>query len=135
MTTILVYANKEYNLVDSDLSPGDTLQFEVEPGQVWKDACIACDEKGHGHDSVIWQSISHMFARLRGAPLFALTACVCECGKTPTDDCLVNVGSGLAYVVGGDPAKKYCVYLFANDVSLFYWNNSGAIDVRVTRRS
>lgn len=137
MTTVMVYANKEYNLVETGLSPGDQIRFVVESGQTWKDSCIECDENGHGHDNLVWEAVSHTCARMRDSPFFALTAAICEWGRDPTDHCLVRVGSDLTYVVGGDPAKKYDVYLFANDVQWFYWNNSGAICViiKVTRRS
>lgn len=133
MTTVMVYANKEYNLVATDLRPGTTVRLEVEENQTWRDAYIVCD--ADGYSGSFWEVVRHTFARLRSAPMFALTACVSECGKKPVDECLFRVGQGMSYMVGGDPNKKYGVYLFANDVPGFYWNNEGGICVRVTIRN
>ena len=132
MSTVMVYANKEYNLVETDLRPGTTVRLEVEENQTWSDAYITCD--ADGYIGTFWEVVRHTFARLRSAPMFALTACVTECGKEPVDECLIRVGKGMSYLVGGDPNKKYSVYLFANDIHGFYWNNGGGICVRVTTR-
>jgi hypothetical protein len=135
MNSVMVYAHKYYNLAESALSPGDKIQISVCDcdRQVWKNVCVQCDENGRDYGCAYWNTM----ARMRGAPVGSLVAAICECGAEANDDCLVKVGSGVTHVVGGDPAKKYCVYLFANDMPLFYWNNSGAISVRVkvTRRN
>lgn len=129
MTVFTIESNKYYNLVAAGVSPGTVLKFEVEPDQTWWDAHIECGADGHGADHPFWQAISRTLARSKEAPLFRLMGCICECDLPPNDECLFQVGE--RYVVGGDPAKKYCVYLFANDVSGFYWNNRGRIRVRI----
>lgn len=128
----MVYANKEYNLVESSVSPGDTLHFEVESGQRWVDSLAKCDENGVIDESFIFDTISIVFSRMRGAPMFGLVACICEDRQDPSDDCLVNIGSNVKYVMGGDSNKTYSVYLFSNVAPVFFGNDVGAICVRVT---
>jgi hypothetical protein len=99
---------------------GETYSFACPPGQQWKDSWVKTGPDGFVN-LLLWIS----GRRLKGVK------CFCLCGSIGKDDKhLFAIGSRLDQYempASGD------LYFFANDYKNAYKNNSGSINVVVTR--
>lgn len=113
-----VEASRYWNDTGVDVRVGEVLRIEAS-GR-WADAQYACGPEGYRPP--IWLRFPALLRRCLAAPLFCLAGAV---GRRSPD--VFPVGASNAVVM---PASGR-LYLFANDVPGFYFNNSGRLSVLV----
>jgi hypothetical protein len=116
-----ISARQRWNDTGIDLVAGGT--YEMSACGKWTDWTWTCD--ADGYTSTRWpMRVAERFRRAQFAPWFALM------GALDRD-------RHEAFIVGRQgvvsPATSGRLYCFANDVVAMYWNNTGHIELTVTR--
>lgn len=148
---VIVFANKWWNSAGIEVRAGEVYRFKAEG--TWTDKQNAADARGYASNSRILRLLEAT-RRLDEAPWFALVAEVhpdlaLELRNPTSDNVLAGEVQSLVRGVGhvdreaqkavtgleGDLAveKDGFLYLFANDSAFAYSNNSGFLDVVVSR--
>ena len=106
------------------LRGGETLKFVADSDARWKDLCFSLKADGTGRWPIYHTYMGLVSSRLTvpGSPAFALHGRV-GCGRA----FLIGLGAVVTLRDAGP------LVLFTNDVPGFYWNNSGAIPVTITK--
>lgn len=125
--TFLVSARKLWGDGVLCVSPGQVYRFEVTPGRDhWRDLVFKVDAQGRSPWFYrIYMSMFSKWKRAKGQPWFALIGNI---GRASTQN---------AFLIGKSSEHRFDeagrLFGFANDVAGFYWNNSGSLQVVVTR--
>ena len=120
---VTVEARKPWNDTRIDVKTGETLIFTVFPGQ-WHDAGISSTAGGYNPPLGL-RPWGWLLCNQKGR-WFELTGAV---GRTITTAFAIGDGGRIRMPATGR------LYLFANDVPLFYWNNHGALSVEIKQVS
>jgi hypothetical protein len=122
---VCVEANKIWNDSGVDVRPTETYNFVVPQGETWIDWHIACSADGYVSTPILrlWES----FRRVPDQNWFKLVGTIGRSVKPP-----IVIGSQL---LAFSPLYPGRLYFFANDLLPMYWNNKGAIHLRVMRMS
>lgn len=116
--TIVIKARKTWNETDIEVAPGEEYDFEAS-GQ-WKDLLEKTDADGYTNAYMeLWNALK----RSKGNLWFALIGSVDKNG-----DFLIGKQKTVAI------QEKGLLYFFANDARFFYWNNSGKLQLTITRK-
>jgi hypothetical protein len=121
--TVTVEAQRFWNETGVHLMVGHEYRFSA--ADEWADAYITCDADGFPNPNIFLQ-ISEWLRRAPRERWFALIGCV---GRSPRAQFRIGKERILAAPASGE------LICFANDVSLAYWNNQGAVQLTVTRVS
>ena len=120
---VKVCSRERWNDTGIQVSAGETYHFKA-TGQ-WNDASIVCGPEGYESKNFILR-ISERLRRVPGARWFALIG-------------VLNHDLSTAFVIGQGGKQTFAtgglLSCFANDVSFMYWNNSGSVEVKITRLS
>lgn len=135
-----VWANRWWNAVGLEIEAGDL--YSIVPTNTWQDGGIGCDADGWG------EKLRHVgLRRVKNQNWFKL--CLArspeydlelhntnvvnwvrlEVARHDAQSSIVAVGLGATVAIAGPGA----LYLFANDLDFMYFNNSGCLDVTITR--
>ena|ERR1700680_3137652 len=120
---VAVAARERWNDSGIDFAIGRTYDLIVPQGQTWIDWHEPCDADGYA--STPWLRLWEEFRRVRTENWFKLIGTIGRSVNPP-----IVIGSQL---LGFAPPYPGRLYLFANDISCMYWNNSGSINVAITR--
>ena len=120
-TTKTILANKKWNDTQIRLVAGEEYHFKAS-GQ-WKDWTIVCDEDGHTSPNPLLRA-SERFRRVPKERWFAVIGTIQQ-----NEDTSFRIGVEAKI----SPRSTGLLYCFANDVSFMYWNNTGEIQLTVTR--
>lgn len=105
---------------------GEAYRFEVHGDQTWKD--LFAKVRADGRASWCYRNymkLFNRFKRAKGQPWFALIGNI---GKdSPKFAFLIGNGTERRFDQEGD------LYCFANDLKCMYWNNSGCLELTITR--
>jgi hypothetical protein len=118
-----IFARLKWNDTCVQVKPGET--YNLEASGIWYDASIPCSADGYASPS-FWFRLVERFRRCPAGNWFALT------GSVGQDD-------GSSFVIGkfSELAASHdgilCCY--ANDLPFLYGNNSGCVQLTVTRVS
>ena len=118
---VRIESRRKWNVTDIELVKGQTYYFEA-TGE-WRDAGRRCGPDGYPSPNWILRSAEH-------------------CRRVPGENWLSLIGSLdcnplTAFVIG--KSKTIAVIdtgvltCFANDVAFMYWNNSGNLNLQITR--
>lgn len=118
---IPVSACNPWNDSGIDLAVGATYSFTA-TGQ-WKDASIEWGPDGYESTPLL-----KLFERLRRVPDARYFKLIGTIGRSL--DSVIVIGSSLPDFAPTRPGRLYC---FANDVRIMYWNNSGDVQLKITR--
>jgi hypothetical protein len=94
--------------------------YELRASDTWKDWTIVSGPEGYSSRNVV-QRLSGRWRRVPSAPWFALIGVI---------------GSGAPFKIGATdvaPGHAGELVCFANDLRLFYFNNSGAVTLTIRR--
>jgi hypothetical protein len=117
--TATIKAREKWNLTGILLEAGATYEFSAT--STWKDWYRTAGPSGY--DSAA-QTLFEKMRRYKDADWFALI------GALDRDDSTAFViGDGCVY----SPTRDGQLCCYANDVYAMYWNNSGSVDLTVTR--
>jgi hypothetical protein len=127
--TFPVRAADRYNWAGVRLEGGASYRLEVSGNQKWQDASISCGAEGWTSESLPWYKeavVSHFEKdrRLPPANWFELIGAVDD-----EDTDLFRIGKGCQLTA----PKDGDLHAFANDVRTRYGNNTGQLNVTVTR--
>jgi len=103
------------------LERGATYRFEVAGEQTWKDASIVTGPDGYTLSRL---RIFECLRRVPRAPWFTLIG---------TIDRQMNTAWVIGKFYEGPSPTTGELICFANDVSLMYWNNTGSLQLTVTK--
>lgn len=128
--TCEVLAESKYNWSGVGLRQGAKYTFSVPEGDTWSDAGITCGPAGWTSEELPWYKEFFVKAfekkrRLKNANWFALTGALGD-----EDDELFPIGDSKDPYTAPHDAD---LYLFANDMSSRYHNNTGSLMVTITR--
>lgn len=129
-----VLARLKYNWSGVKLIQGETYEFQIAEGDTWLDKKIECGPTGWTSDQLPWfkEPIVAGFEKNRRLPEANWFELIGALGDE--DDVLFRIKNG-------GPENRYVaeieadLYAFANDLQSKYDNNSGWLDVTVTRIS
>ena len=115
---VIVYSKKIWNETEIQVKNGDEYQFEAE-GE-WKDLWKKTDAEGYSN---FYMSLYNKLKRSQNNKWFALMGCVnkSKCFFIGKRNQITTEENGM-------------LFCFANDVCGFYWNNSGYITLKITRK-
>ena len=117
--TLDVLARLPWNKTVLEILPGETYQFEAE-GR-WTDSTFKTDADGYTN---WYMNLYNYFKRVKNAKWFELIGSIDKVN-------FYRIGKKSTFTFR--EAGTLC--LFANDVSGFYWNNSGKLLLTITRVS
>lgn len=121
-----VLAKEPWNDTRLQVEPGDTYDLQTLPEQLWEDDTVGNDAEGHANWFFrIYMTPFKPLRRAKKVPFFALAG---QVGKGPEHKAFL-IGKSLHWKVT-TAGRFYC---YANDVKGFYWNNTGAITLIITR--
>ena len=128
--TCTVASADKFNWAGVAVAKDEKYAFQVTQGATWKDAGIECGPDGWPSEDLPWykQGIVELLEplrRVKRADWFTLCATIND-----EDENAFAVGSKTQPFSIPDSGE---LYLFANDLHAKYGNNSGAIEVTVTR--
>lgn len=115
-----IKADVEWNKTGVELIKGNTYKLEVVGDAKWKDWFITSGPEGF---TKWYLHLSSGKKRMKNENWFALIGTYN--GENP-----FLIGSGLPEFKALMTGELIC---YANDVMGFYWNNSGAIELKITR--
>ena len=121
-----VLAKKPWNDTHLQVQAGETYDLHTLPDQLWEDDTVGVE--ADGKTNWFFQFYMTPFRPLRRAkqvPFFALAG---QVGKGPANQAFL-IGKALHWKVT-TAGRLYC---YANDVKGFYWNNTGAMALVITR--
>jgi hypothetical protein len=126
-----VFAREPWNWTGLFVSRGETYEFSVPPTQEWRDGVITCNGGGYTR---WWMAPVAWMKRLPRVPWFCLSGAVGDAGNptvtgVPARETMFPIGLQQQW---SSTADGY-LYLFANDVDGFYFNNRGGLEVTVVR--
>ena len=98
-------------------------RYRAEAVGKWHDAGKECDASGWESDSALIRDLEH-FRRVRDANWFALIGAI---DRDRATEFLIGSACDITAPRDGE------LTCFANDAPFMYWNNKGAIELRVTR--
>ena len=119
--TVTVDAREKWNDPGLDVAAGQSYRFEA--AGVWKDASIQCGPDGYVSPNFILR----LAEGLRRAPKANWFALIGTTGRDEKSAFVIGKATTRAFASSG------ALYFFANDVSFKYGNNSGAVQLRMTR--
>lgn len=127
-----VFAKLKYNWSGVRLVRGGVYEFRIKDTESWSDAEIKCGPEGWTSDELPWfkELVVERFEGARRRPDANWFELVGALGDE--DDVLFRIGKGGAdnrYTAERDGD----LYTFANDLKSRYGNNSGSLEVTVTR--
>ena len=127
--TCRVLARQHYNWSGVTVEPGCTYRIEAAEDQTWQDDDIACDADGWTSSDLSWLrepfvEFLEKRRRARHENWFKLMGALGD-----EDGRLLPIGRSLLYSADTEAD----LYLFANDLRASYGNNSGFLDVTITR--
>jgi hypothetical protein len=120
-TTVDVNAKPKWNDAAITLRKGERYSFAA--SGIWNDASIQCGPEGYENSSPLFRIVE----RFRRAPKARWFELIGSIGRSGSDVFAIGRGGGLNVTDNGR------LYFFANDLPLMYYNNSGYVQVRVTR--
>ena len=121
MHKVLVNASAMWNDTSVDIEEGE--RYALSANGRWIDWYIPSSPEGF--DSFMpLGSLVEQFRRHPHAPWFALIGAV---GQTPDNQFIIGKGTALQVQTAGR------LYVFANDVPGFYWNNHGHVELTIRR--
>ena len=125
------YAREPWNWTSIFVARGEMYRFKANPAREWRDASISCSAAGY---SRFWLAPFASFRRVPSARWFELCGAVGDAGNpsisgVPANETLFRIGPGCTWKSNADGY----LYLFANDVNGFYFNNRGSVQVTVER--
>lgn len=120
--TCIAAANRRWNDTGIDVAYGDVLHFSAIGN--WFDASY--EASPDGYDAPVWLDILARLRRCPDANWFELCGVI---GRVSTGAFAIGSKSEISMPRNGR------LYLFANDVKGFYWNNSGALQVTISAAS
>ena len=118
-----VVADNPWNDSGVDIIAGGN--YDLVASGKWKDASNECNADGY-----LSTPILKIFEGLRRVPDARYFKLIGTIGRSTHDPILI--GSKLTDF---SPNKSGRLYCFANDVRWMYWNNSGAIELTISRRA
>lgn len=118
--TCLIYAENEWNHTGVILVKGCLYSFETEKGASWKDWFISTGPDGFTKWYLAW--VAGM-KRVPNQRWFALIG-------TYNKESPFLIGSGMKQLEAQRTGELVC---FANDLKGFYWNNKGALTLKISR--
>lgn len=122
-TLEVVVCSREYwNATGFDVEPNGRYRLRVVARDNWNDWGSAANANGWIERSWFVDKFGSWAKRHDGADWFALIASVGRDAQTYT---AIGAGSSCITDSGGE------IHLFANDARGFYWNNRGALKVRI----
>ena len=119
--TVVVDSREHWNNTGIMLKGG--CRYATATSGMWHDANKACDATGWVSDSALIKDLEH-FRRVRDDNWFALIG---ACDQNRRTEFLI--GNAPEFTAPQD-GELTC---FANDAPFMYWNNSGSIELTVTR--
>lgn len=131
--TVLVFAREPWNWTGLHVSRGECYKFSTPPTQEWRDAVINSNASGYTR---WWLWPFAWLKRLPRAPWFCLSGAVGDAGNptvsgVPARETMFPIGTDRRWTSTSDGY----LYLFANDVDAFYFNNRGGLKVTIERLS
>ena len=126
--TVSVPAQCTWSNTGVQMRAGET--YELAASGMWKDGNVpACgpggyDTRGLGRAEAWVLDRSEALRRQPRQPWFSLTGCV---GKSEAECFLIGAHHVLS------PRRAGVLHVFPNDVPGMYWNNTGAVSLRITR--
>lgn len=119
-----ILAREPWNDTGVDLRVGASYCFDyaMDPAQPWKDAFVSCDPI-YGHNSLLARPMKR-FCRMRGQNYYVLIGCI---GRDKATFFPVFQFRDKPY----QPDRSGRLWVFANDVPGFYWNNYGRLSLQV----
>lgn len=116
--TVEVKARKPWNETNIEVAPGEEYDFAA--SGLWKDLLEKSDADGYSN---AYMELWDVFKRSMASPWFALMGSIDK-----KSDFLIGKQKTVAI------QEKGCLCFFANDARLFYWNNSGQLQLTITRK-
>jgi hypothetical protein len=121
-----VLAKEPWNDTHLQVQPGETYDLQPQPAQLWEDDTVGVESDGKTNWFFrLYMTPFRPLRRAKQVPFFALTG---QVGKGPAHQAFL-IGKSLHWKVT-TAGRLYC---YANDVKGFYWNNTGAMTLVVTR--
>jgi len=119
--TLTILAAEPCSFAMIEVKAGENYQLVCDGTQRWKDASITSSPKGY------FNLLAWLYGlRLKGVP------CFCLCGLYDCNDkSAFAIGSGTSLTAAQDGMISF----FANDTTSFYFNNSGSLQLNITRTS
>ena len=121
-TTLEVHADQYYTDSGVDVSPGE--KYSITAEGVWIDWFINSTSDGFVIHFKPFDLFTERVSRVKDERLFTLIGCL-----NKTDASSFRVGSGTNYTAT-QPGR---LYLYANDLNGFYWNNYGSVNVTIVK--
>ena len=121
---IAICARPWWNATGILLEAGSNYRFSCDLSQQWFDASIPSGADGYISKNVL-QSMTEKLRRVPVENWFVLMGAIDKDSSTT-----FRIGSMLNSY---SPSKTGQLYCFANDLWLFYFNNSGALSILITR--
>lgn len=118
---VRIESRRKWNVTDIELVKGQTYSFEA-TGE-WRDARRRCGPDGYPSPNWILRSAEHC-RRVPGENWFSLIGSL---DSNPLTAFVIGKSNRIAVV---DTGVLTC---FANDVAFMYWNNSGNLNLQITR--
>ncbi len=117
--TATIQAREYWNDTGIDLTAGE--EYRLAATGRWKEAWMECGPEGYQR---LWLRPVGWMRRMPGEPWMALVGSI---GGEPTR--MFRIGAELV-IRARYSGRLFC---FANDVGVMYWNNSGSVELTVTR--
>ena len=121
MPVVQIESARYWNNTRIPVKTGERYEFEAQG--TWSDAGIVCGPEGYRSPNFLFVLLAS-FRREPRAQWFALIGAIN--GDKATQ---FLIGTGVTWTA----TQSGVLTCFANDLPLFYFNNSGAIDLVVTR--
>ncbi|HVK56497.1 MAG TPA: hypothetical protein VM532_15900 [Burkholderiales bacterium] len=119
--TTEILAREKWSDTRISIVAGEEYHFKSS-GQ-WNDKTIVCGADGYASPNLLLRA-SEFLRRVPSAPWFALIGSIDR-----NEDAFFLLGAEATIT----PQSTGTLYCFANDVSFMYWNNTGGIQLSVTR--
>lgn len=114
-TTFFGYANRKFN--DTHIDAG--VKYSFNANGYWKDLLFKSNANRYTNP---YMNLFNNYKRNQNEKLFTLLGCLKKTNEFP-------IGKKVNSAFG----KSGSLFCFANDVSHFYWNNSGSLELKITR--
>ena len=118
--TVEVRAREKWN--DTGIEVVAHGRYDLHAAGEWVDWKVRCGPQGFGSTNLALR-MSERLRRLPAAPWFMLVGAIGKSGPHHP------IGRGTRL----EPAESGPLYCFANDLPFMYWNNSGSIQLSISR--